>query len=142
MATFDVVRRSQLTPSEAWSRLTDWEQHSGLIPLTKVTVSESADGVGGAFVAHTSIGPLGFDDPMEITHWQPPTASHPGECELVKRGSVVRGGARLSVAQIPGGSEVRWREEATLHFGGRAVDVVNRQVGRLLFGRLLDHLLR
>jgi hypothetical protein len=142
VATFEVVRRSQLTPGQAWSRLTDWEHHSGLIPFTTVTASAPADAVGGMFVARTSLGPLGFDDPMEITGWQPPTPSHPGECTLVKRGSFVRGGARLTVTQIPGGSEVQWHEEATLRFGGRAVDVINQHVGRLLFTRLLDRLLR
>jgi hypothetical protein len=142
VATFELVRRTSLPVEETWSRLTDWERHGGLIPLTTVTVTGPANHVGAVFVARTSIGQLGFDDPMEITVWRPPEQSGHGECSMVKRGSVVRGGAELTVSRVPGGSEVRWREEATLSFGGRLLDAVNKHAGKLVFGRLIDRLLR
>lgn len=141
MASFDVVRRSQLPAAAAWSRLTDWKRHGELMPLTSISVSERTDGVATAFVARTSIGRLGFDDPMEVTVWRPPTQLRPGVCSIVKTGRVVRGGAQLTVTAVPDGSLVRWHEEATLGFGGQLLDLVNRRVGQVLFGRLIDGLL-
>jgi Polyketide cyclase / dehydrase and lipid transport len=142
MATFEVVRQSGLSVGEAWTRLTDWQRHGHAMPLTKVSVNKPSSSVGTRFVARTGIGPLGFDDPMEVTYWQPPTESTIGVCRIVKLGRVVRGEAELTVSPVSGGSEVRWREEASLAFGGRALDAVNRQFGRLLFGRLIARLLR
>jgi carbon monoxide dehydrogenase subunit G len=142
MATFEVVRRSGLSVDEAWTRLTDWQRHGHAMPLTKVSVTKPSESVGTTFVARTGIGPVGFDDPMEVTHWQPPTESTIGVCRIVKHGRVVRGGAQLTVSPVSGGSEVRWQEEARLGFGGRPLDAVNRWFGRLIFGRLIARLLR
>jgi hypothetical protein len=88
MATFEVVRRSGLSVDEAWTRLTDWQRHGHAMPLTKVSVTEPSEAVGTTFVARTGIGPVGFDDPMEVTHWQPPTESTIGVCRIVKHGRV------------------------------------------------------
>jgi hypothetical protein len=142
MATFEVVRRSGLSVDEAWTRLTDWQRHGNAMPLTEVSVTGPPNSAGATFVARTGIGPLSFDDPMEVTFWQPPTESAPGVCRIVKRGRVVRGGAELTVSPMSGGCEVRWLEEARLGFGGLPLDAINRQFGRLLFGRLIARLLR
>ena len=128
--------------AETWARLTDWKRHEEFMPLTRVSMRTPADHVGASFVARTSIGPLGFDDPMEVTVWQPPTQSRPGVCCIVKRGRVVRGGARLTVSEAEGGSLAHWHEEATLGFGGRALDLVNERLGKVVFGRLVDGVLR
>ena len=42
--------------------------------------------VGATFVARTALGPLHFDDPMEVTQWRPPTDDEPGVCTIAKRG--------------------------------------------------------
>lgn len=142
MAHFDVVRRTALTAGDAWLRLTDWELHSHFIPFTTVRLTTSSSaGVGCAFVARTSLGPVAFDDPMEVTVSQTPDGDAPGFCRIVKRGRAVTGWAQLTVAQAPGGALVHWHEEAQLRAVGHLLDWPNSLVGRLVFGRLVDGLL-
>jgi len=128
VALIEIVRGVPFTPEEAWRRLTDWERHGDLVPLTRVIRT------AGGFTARTGLGPLGFDDPMEIVEWREPRF-----CRLEKRGRLVRGWAELSVVPAPGGSEVTWREE----IGVPGVpDGLTRPAARLLFARTLDGLLR
>ncbi len=142
MASFDVVRRTVLSAEEAWSRLTDWERHGEFLPLTTVRLADGPrTGAGAAFVARTSLGPLGFDDTMEVTVWQPPTGSEPGLCHITKRGRVVVGSAQLTVAAAPDGALVNWHEEARFRAAGRLLDWPNRFIGEIVFGRLVDGLL-
>lgn len=76
MALFRIARRTRLAPAETWRRLTDWERHGDSVPLTRVTVhTPPPSGTGTVLVARTGLGPLGFDDRMEITRWQPPTGA-------------------------------------------------------------------
>lgn len=104
----DIVLRTPLTPDEAWARVTDWQAHGEMVPLTRVT--PTADGL----CARTSLGPLGFDDPMRIVGWRPPTSERAGECELLKTGRVFHGWALLTVTAHEGGSQVRWQESARI----------------------------
>jgi hypothetical protein len=145
---FEVTRQTSLGAQEAWSRLTDWETHSGLIPFTTVTRAPGpAQGAGSGFVAHTSFGPVGFDDPMEVTYWEPPGGDSRGDsagvCRIVKRGRVVVGWAVLTV--IPGPEEgtatVSWVEQADVRLGGPLLRRPNAWLGRAVFSRFLDHLL-
>ncbi len=55
-----------------WARLTDWPAHAQLAPLTTIRVFGSGDEPGSGFVARTGIGPLAFDDPMEIEEFVAP----------------------------------------------------------------------
>jgi hypothetical protein len=142
VASFDVLRHTALSAQDAWSRLTDWERHGDFIPLTTVRFSDGVrTGVGAAFVARTSLGPLGFDDQMEVTGWQPPAGPDPGRCHITKRGRVVMGWAELTVATAPGGALVHWHEEARFRAAGRLLDWPNRVIGEIAFGRLVDGLL-
>ncbi len=158
MAAFDVVRHTPLGAEAAWARLTDWPSHSKFIPFTEVRVtSEVTEGVGTVFVAHTSLGWPGFDDPMEVTYWQPPTDHRDGVCRIVKLGRVVTGWAvltvapagrhsRLSSAAVPSptkreGATIRWVEQAQFRAAGPWLNWPNALVGRLVFGRLMDGLL-
>jgi hypothetical protein len=94
-------------------------------------------------VARSGVGPLGFDDPMEITVWRPPRDGSPGMCRLEKRGRVVLGWAELEVRPGPGGrTRVLWREEIRLRFLPPLFDGVVRASARHVFGRALNHLLR
>ena len=142
MTGFDVVRTSLLSAEEAWSLLTDWERHGRFIPFTTVRLTASpAAGVGSGFVARTSLGPLGFDDPMEVTVWRPPVEAVPGVCRITKRGSGVTGWAQLTVASTPDGALVHWHEEARFRAAGQLLDWPTRVIGGLAFGRLIDGLL-
>jgi hypothetical protein len=103
-------------PERVWRALVDWPAHGRWIPLTTVRVlTPSGAGVGARFVGRTGIGPLAFDDPMEIVRWEPPDHGQPGRCRLIKQGRVVLGGAGFEVHPAgDGASVVKWIEEIGL----------------------------
>ncbi|MFD8573109.1 SRPBCC family protein [Streptomyces sp. NPDC059639] len=140
-AQIRIVRDTSLSPAEAWLRLTDWERHGDVVPLTRITVTTPPPTAAGTvFVARTGAGGrLGFDDPMEVVVWQPPR-----RCRLEKRGRFVTGWAEFEVRALGGGggSRVEWREELAVRWVPRAADPVLRIAGRWMFGRAVDGLLR
>ncbi len=141
MAGFDVVRRSSLSASEAWHRVTNWERHGEFVPLTSIELARAQESGHESFTARTGIGPIGFDDVMAVTFQRPPTATEPGVARIVKQGRVVRGWAVLTVTPKGSGCEVRWHEEARLRgTRGPVVYLVDKVVAGG-FGRLLDGLL-
>ncbi|GAA3503884.1 SRPBCC family protein [Streptomyces prasinosporus] len=144
MATFLVRRTAPLPLDEAWRRLTAWPRHGEAVPLTRVSLrTPPPTGEGTVIVARTGLGPLSFDDPMEVTVWQPPEGDSPGLCRLEKRGRVVRGWAELEVRRGPGGrARVLWREEIRVRAVPALFDGVLGRAGRLVFGRELNRLLR
>ncbi|WP_164412465.1 SRPBCC family protein [Streptomyces salinarius] len=144
MATFSLERTVPLTPGEAWRRLTRWERHGDTVPLTRVTAGPPGPTRRGTLVvARTGAGPLAFDDPMEVTVWQPPREDAPGRCRMEKRGGVVRGWAEIEVSAEPGGrARVVWREELDVRLLPSLFDGVLARSGRLVFGRTVDRLLR
>ncbi|MGA5822955.1 SRPBCC family protein [Kitasatospora sp. NPDC094028] len=142
MARFVLTRRSPLPPAECWRRLTDWPRHGDRVPFTRVGVVRGDGRSGDLIVARTRIGPLRFDDPMEIVELTAPAPGRDGHCRLVKRGRAVRGGAVLRVrAAAGGGSEASWAEELRIAGLPALFDPVVARIGRAVFGRLLDHLL-
>lgn len=120
-----------MQPNDVFARLTDWERHGEVVPLTRIRPSDTG------FVARTAVGPVGFDDVMDVVTWDPPRF-----CRIEKRGRVVKGWAELTVEPSGHGSRVVWREEA--HWIGvpRFAARVEEAAGRALFGRVVDHLLR
>ncbi len=113
MARFTAVVRSPAPAAATWDLLTDWPAHGRWIPLTEVRVlTPHARGLGTRFNGRTGLGPLGFDDPMEVVEWREPAAGRPGLVRLDKQGRVVLGGAEIEVEDAPGGgSVVRWTED-------------------------------
>ncbi|MFB7586054.1 SRPBCC family protein [Streptomyces sp. NPDC056169] len=144
MTLFRVERAVPLPPREAWRRLTDWPAHGRQVPLTRTRVlTPGPNGAGTRFTARTGIGPLAFDDPMEVVRWEPPEAGRAGVCRLEKSGRVVRGWAAVEVTGAPGGGcRVEWTEELSVRGLPRAFDPVLARAGRFLFGRAVDGLLR
>ncbi|MFD8702831.1 SRPBCC family protein [Kitasatospora sp. NPDC059648] len=137
MARFVLTRRSPLPPAECWARLTAWPRHGDRVPFTRVSVARGTGRrPGDVVLARTALGPLRFDDPMELVE-----VAEPAHCQLVKRGRVVRGGAELRVRAAGSGSEVVWAEELRIAGLPRLLDPAVGFVGRLVFGRVLDHLL-
>lgn len=134
-----IVRETPLSAVEAWRRLTEWERHGAVVPLTRVTVTtDPPTAAGTVFVARTGFGRLGFDDPMEVVAWQPPR-----RCRLVKRGRVVTGWAEFEVRPLgDGGSRVEWREEIRVRGVPAVADPVLRAAGQWMFGRAVNGLLR
>ncbi|GHB20585.1 hypothetical protein GCM10010377_08200 [Streptomyces viridiviolaceus] len=144
MVTFFLERTAPLPPDEAWRRLTDWHRHGDAVPLTRVTVAPPPPTRRGTVVvARTGIGPLAFDDRMEVTVWQPPTDDTPGLCRLDKRGRLVRGWAEIEVRPGPGGrARVLWREELRVRPLPDVFDGLLARSGRYVFGRAVNRLLR
>ncbi|PYC78708.1 Immediate-early protein 2 [Streptomyces tateyamensis] len=144
MARFVLTRRSPLTAEACWDRLTDWPRHGDRVPFTTVRADHgSGRQVGDTILARTRVGPLAFDDPMEIVDLVAPGPGRDGSCRLEKRGRVVRGWAELTVRRLhpEGGTEVTWTEQISIACFPRAVDPVVACSGRAVFGRVLSHLL-
>ncbi|MET9881651.1 SRPBCC family protein [Streptomyces sp. NPDC006430] len=139
-----IVRQTPLPPSEAWLRLTDWERHGALVPLTRTTVGTAPPtDVGTIFTARTGVGRITFDDPMEVAVWRPPSVASAGLVRLVKRGRVITGWAEIEVRPGPaGGSVVQWHEEVRVRGLGRPFDPLVATAARWVFGRALARLLR
>ncbi|MEV5612435.1 SRPBCC family protein [Streptomyces sp. NPDC052225] len=135
-----IVRETPLSVAEAWRRLTTWERHGDVVPLTRVTVTTPPPTAAGTvFVARTGVGSrLGFDDTMEIVAWQPPH-----RCRMEKRGGFVTGWAEFEVRTLPGGgSRVEWREEIGVRGLPGFTDRALAAAGRWMFGRAVNGLLR
>ncbi|MFI2425291.1 SRPBCC family protein [Streptomyces sp. NPDC018955] len=144
MAAFQLQRTVPLPLDEAWRRLTTWSRHGEAVPLTRMTVTTSPPtGEGTRVVARTGLGPLSFDDPMDVTVWRPPADGSPGFCRLEKRGRVVTGWAEIEVRPGPGGrARVLWREDVRVRFLPSFCDAVLAGAGRRVFGRAVNRLLR
>jgi uncharacterized protein YndB with AHSA1/START domain len=145
VARFTAVVDTPAPPERTWKALTDWPSHGRWVPLTRVRVlTPAASGVGARFVGRTGVGPIGFDDPMEVVEWREPAPGVPGHCRVVKQGRVVLGEASFEVAEHSGGSRVTWTEEVeitpvrlTRPFGGLVA-----LAGRLAFTRSLRTMAR
>ncbi|MCP9959962.1 SRPBCC family protein [Streptomyces sudanensis] len=145
MSVFRLERRTGLPPAEAWRRVTDWPAHAASVPLTRVRVlTPGPPGAGTRFTARTGIGPLGFDDPMEVVRWEPPGpgTAEPGVCRLEKHGRVVRGWAEITVRAEGPGARVAWVEELRVRGLPRWCGPLVARAGRWVFGRELERLLR
>ena len=127
----EIAREVPLSQGEAFSRVTDWMRHGDVVPFTTVRLTDTG------FVARTALGPVGFDDPMEVVAWDPPRF-----CRLEKRGRVIHGWAEITVWPTASGSKIIWRELAHTVGIPRFLTRVERAAGRALFGRLLDRLTR
>jgi hypothetical protein len=141
VVTFLLERTAPLSQDEAWRRLTQWPRHGEGVPLTRVNVVPPGPTAEGTLVvARSGIGPLGFDDPMEVMVWRPPAEGVSGLCRLEKRGRVVKGWAELEVHPGPGGrARVIWREELRVPLLPAPLLGV---AARSVFGRALNRLLR
>jgi hypothetical protein len=151
VTAFRIARAVTLPADEAWRRVTDWRAHAAQVPLTTVSsVTPSPTRVGTVFVARTGLGHtglrfgldrFGFDDPMEVVHWQPPDGGAAGLCRLEKRGLVIMGWAEIEVLPQGPGAVVVWVEELRIRLIPRLFDPLVVRVARLVFGRALDGLL-
>lgn len=128
MAMARVTHTTVLPVAEAFGRVTDWSRHR--VPLTRIIVTP----VG--FTARTGIGPVGFDDPMEVTLWDPPR-----RVVLHKLGRVVRGDATITVGPSGSGSVVTWDEDVSVIGVPRLFDPILRRALAAMISLVLRRLL-
>jgi hypothetical protein len=150
MARFQVSLDVRAPASQVWAELVDWRKHGDWAPLTSVRITTSRpDGIGAGFVARTGIGPLAFDDPMTVVHWQPPAGDDPGDaagrCDVDKTGRVIHGKAWFDVIPLAGRrSRVVWHEDVTVtprrvtRYAGPLLSLI----GKVGFGRTLRAMAR
>lgn len=133
-------------PAQAWERLWDLDRHTSVIPLTTVTPDPPATALaeGAEFTGRTALGPVGFDDPMRVEAWTPPTGDEGGHALVVKTGRLIGGRIEVSVAPFAGGSRVVWRQEVRLPWLPSSLSAVTRVVAlavhpgyRIVLRRLL-----
>ena len=112
-----------------WRAALAWERQGEWIPATTVRLTRgSGDAIGDRIVARTAVGPVGFDDPMEIL-----AIEAPYRCEVVHLGRVVRGSGLFTVEpRYDGGSRFTWTERLDLPLGsvGRLGFIVVRPLAR------------
>ncbi|MFJ2769269.1 SRPBCC family protein [Streptomyces sp. NPDC087300] len=141
MAHFQFTRDLPLSAAETWSRLTAWERHADVVPLTRIHVrTPPPTHVGTVFVARSALGPVGFDDVMEVVEWHPPLATAPGRCRLEKRGSFVTGWAEIEVYAYAPHSRLIWREDLRVRALPSICDAPLAAVSRRMFTQVVKRL--
>ncbi|GAA2252244.1 hypothetical protein GCM10010232_45660 [Streptomyces amakusaensis] len=143
MTVFRLTRAVTLPADETWRRVTDWRAHAARVPATSLaSVTAGPVRAGTVLVMRSAVGRIGFDDPMEIVRWEPPGRDRAGHCRLEKRGALITGWAEIEVLPRGPGSVVVWSEELRVRPLPRPLDPLVARVGRRVFGRALDGLLR
>jgi hypothetical protein len=127
MTHLSVAVDAEADPDRVFAMLTDWPQHHEWMLLTRArVVGGDGHSVGSGLAAFTGIGPVGFLDTMEITHWDPPEA-----VAVRHTGKIVRGtGVFRVLPRADGGSTIVWEEDLEVPFGaaGRLGWLVTRPV--------------
>jgi hypothetical protein len=145
MARFEVTIDSPLPAPEAWRRVLDLRTHGAVIPLTTVSgevLEPTRLRAGTRFVARTGLGPIGFDDPMVIESYAPPTAHDPGIARIRKEGNVVTGRITLRVTPSATGSVVGWRQRIRVRGVPDVFGPVVARLAEAAYRRALEELLR
>ena len=99
---------------EVWAAAVDWDSQREWMLGTHVWQSTpGATAVGSRVSAFTGVGPVGFLDTMQVTHWQPPR-----RCLVRHDGRVIRGVAAFEVEELETGrSRFVWSEWLDLPLG-------------------------
>jgi carbon monoxide dehydrogenase subunit G len=98
-------------PAEAWSVLIEWERQADwMLDADRVEVRSTArEGAGVRLVVRTRVlGMLAFDEPMEVTVWDPPRRLE------IRHGSVVAGVGVWRLEAIDDGTRFVWSEDVRL----------------------------
>ena len=99
--------------SRVWAAVIDWSGQSGWMLFTTVRpITQGGQGPGATVRARTGVGPVGFTDDMQITHWSPPHL-----CRVHHLGRIVRGDGTFAVEAAGAGSTFTWSEDLVLPFG-------------------------
>lgn len=130
---FVVEVEAPMAPAQAWTRVWDLDRHTAVIPLTTVGPVPPATrlGVGAEFCGRTGLGPLGFDDPMRVVVWEPPTTGA-GRAVVAKTGSVIAGGIEVTFTPDAGRTRITWRQHVELPWLPSRLSGAERLAARLV----------
>jgi hypothetical protein len=148
VTTIVATREVRAPASELWAVLVDWPRHGAWVPFTSMSVDDrGGQEVGSTFVGRTAVGPVGFDDPMRVTEWRPPTATGTGIVRISHEGNLIGGTAYVEVRPVTSGRCVAtWHEAMVLlpRLPAGLARVVRALAGppssfggRIIFGRVL-----
>lgn len=131
---FVVVVEAPLAPAQAWARVWDVDRHTEVIPLTRVSTQPPATAlsVGVRFCGRTALGPVGFDDPMKVLVWEPPSTVA-GHAVVAKTGRVI--GGRIEVTFVPtdeGATRITWYQAVEIPWLPPPLSGLEQVVGRLV----------
>lgn len=98
------------SPQQVWDALVDWPSQDEWMIATRVVGDGAA--VGGTLSAFSGLGPLGFNDTMTITRWEPPV-----RCDVDHTGAVVRGTGTFIVEPAGSGARLIWIEDLVIPGG-------------------------
>jgi len=82
-----------------WACLTDWEDNSNWILFTRVTNTNTIEGVGAEFVGVTNFGPAKLVDRMRVTSFVAPKGGI-ASAEVEKVGPVLSGVAGFTLRAL------------------------------------------
>jgi hypothetical protein len=122
------------TPEEAWAVLMNWERQADwMLDADAVrVVSPQREGIGVRLSVRTRIlGIAAFDEPMEVTGWDPPRRLE------IRHGSAVVGIGVWELEAVEGGTRFTWSEDVGLRVPlvGALAAWCYRPVMRMLMGR-------
>lgn len=111
VAPVSLTRTSTASAERLWSVVTDMVRHADFVPLTTIRPEPGDPELGWEVLARTGIGPVGFNDTMLVTGWEPPP-TWPARMRLVKTGRLLDGWAEIVIDhRSEGGSRLTWREQ-------------------------------
>ena len=137
--TFEVRLRVPESAATVWARLTDLDNHTSSIPLTRVTPVGVYMREGLRFVGETRLGPLHFSDRMVVERADAPTTEHPGHLVVEKFGPVA-GRVEATVEQVATGTLVIWRQSLRPAWLPAALRPLGAVVARFAYGTGLRQL--
>lgn len=113
-ADLSLAQRVKAPQEKVFAEIINWPGQSAWMLGTKVWVTKNNGvGVGGEFAAFTGIGKLGLLDPMQITHWKPPS-----EVSILHLGKIIKGTGEMKIEKISENeSNFVWSESLEIPLG-------------------------
>lgn len=139
MAGLHLRRECRAPAAVLWDVVTDFGAYGAWMPLTRMETEPAPPGLGYAFTGRSGLGPLGFDDSMLVSAWEPAGADG-GRFRVVKTGRVLGGWVDVRVEPVGQGSRLDWREDVVvrpLPLKRAFAPLVSRG-SAWLYGRALD----
>ena len=135
---FTVTERWPIDSQRVWDALVDWAGHAEWVPATTVRIESGDGGHGTVFIARTGLGPLAFDDTMQVVQFDPTART----ASVRKLGPLLTGTAGFTVVPEGSASRLEWFEDVEVPRLPNIATPLARGVARLSFRLALGRLRR